>query len=658
MVTIMSDSIASRPLVEVTSKKLPQVYAPQAVVIRGVRSDGIHFKVDIGRVCYLERAMDSESFLSGKHYIPSSVNTKSLSLERVEWLRNYLYTAFHKGWRDETLRQNLHCLRYFFHFCDFDGGLKPTTLEGIVSEYQRYQNILDQKGRVNGDSSLKPSSILKRLNAARSFIQWAFQLSNNEILALIPKQRSRQSSTVSEGRSVSLQDGQDYLRACAVYFNQFADSILDNHYPILVSLPSDEREHLYWHSNLGTSLVSLPNCFTKEGDPLPFQAIKDVLATNFKSKSSEKSEFYDRALVRNRNEWIGGKLTPQKVYAYNLSVFCFFQIYLAFTAANVQPTLDLKITDIDLSKVGASAFAKKHKFRAGRTVRFEAPSQLKREIIKFLKLRAWVETLELPGDYQEYLFVKIGETNKLQRFDRSAGATLIRKSILFNGLAKISSREIRQLTGEYFIRKSLGKVSLVAKKLNNSVATTAKAYTSIDIESQAKEMNRYHEELSSQVRYFNRITSSPLPVSLASEDESERIASGSCTNMNGVTPYRAKGFNSKAPEPTCGTFESCLFCEYFAVHEDFEDIHKLLSLKEALNATSVIRNDSEHHEAVVKPAIFRIDEILGFVSKNNRELGSVIRQAEDEIEMGNYYRHWGKQIEILTRLVSSAGRGL
>ncbi len=601
--------------------------------------------------------MDSEGFLSGKHYIPSPVNNKSLSLERVEWLKNYLYTSFHKGWRDETLRQNLHCLRHFFHFCDFDGGLKPTTLEGLVSEYKRYQIILDQKGRLNGGSSLKPSSILKRLNTARSFIQWAFQLSNNEILALIPKHRSRQSTTVNEGRSVSLQDGQDYLRACAVYFNQFADSILNNQYPIPVSPPYDEREHLYWHSSLGTSLVSLPNCFTKEGEPLPFQEIKDVLAKNFKSKLSEKSDFYDRALVRNRNEWMNGKLIPHKVYAYNLSVFCFFQIYLAFTAANVQPTLDLKIADIDLSKVGSSAFAKKHKFRAGRTVKFEAPNHLKREIIKYFKLREWAESLGLPGDAQEYLFVKIGEKNKLQRFDRSSGSVLIRKSILFKGLTKISSRDIRQLTGEYFIRKSQGKVSLVAKKLNNSIATTARAYTSIDIESQAKEMNRYHEELSSQVKYFNRTASSPLPVSLASEDESERIASGACTNMNGEIPSRANGFNSKAPEPTCGTFESCLFCEYFAVHEDFEDVHKLLSLREALNATSIIRNDSEHHEAVVKPAIFRIDEILGFVSKNNRGLEDVIRQAEDEIEMGNYNRHWSRQIEILTRLASSAGRG-
>lgn len=654
--TTMNDSIDHRPLIEINHKSLPKVYAPQAAIVKGVRSDGMYFKVDIGRVCYLERAMDSGHYLSGKHYIPSSVNTKSLSPERVKWLQNYLYTAFNRGWRDETLRHNLHCLRYFFHFCDFDGGLKPTTLDGLVSEYQRYTNILDQRGCMNGDSYLKPSSILKRLNTARSFIQWAFQLSNSEILALIPKQRSRQSNSVNESRSVSLQDGQDYLRACAVYFNQFADAILDNQYPIPVSHPHDEREYLYWHSNLGTSLVSLPNCFTKEGEPLPYQEIKDILARNFKTKTQSKFGFYDRALVFNRNEWISGKLTPQKVYAYNLSVICFFQIYLAFTAANVQPTLDLHISDIDFRKVGSSAFAKKHKFRAGRTVRFEAPSHLKREIEKYLKLRAWAESFELPGDVNDYLFVKIGENNKLQRLDRSNGITLIRKSLLFKGITKVLPRDIRQLAGEYIIRKSQGKVSLVAKKLNNSIATTAISYMSIDIETQAQEMNRYHEELSSQVRYFNRTTLSPLPVIFASKDESERIATGSCTNINGEVPSRAKGFNAKAPEPACGTFESCLYCEYFAIHEDFEDIHKLLSLREALKATSIIRNDSEHHEAVVKPAIFRIEEILDFIRNDNSQLTEVIRQAEDKIEMGNFNQHWGRQIEILLRRANSSGR--
>ena len=645
VVIIMNDHKGTRSLIEITSKSLPKVYAPQALVIKGIKADSTPFKIDIGRLCYLERTMDSNHYLSGKHYTPSSVNIKSLSLERVEWLRNYLYVVLNKGWRDETLRKSLHNLRYFFHFCDFDGGSRPTTLVGVVSEYERYQNILDQRGRMAGDSSLKASSILKRLESARSFIQFAFQLSSSEILALIPKLRSRRSNTVVEARTVSLEDGQVYLRACATYFNQFADSILNNHYPVPVSSPNVESEYLYWHSYLGTSLVSLPNCFTKEGELLPYYKIEGILTKSLKDKIKNKSEFYDRVLIHNRNEWMDNKLTPQKIYAYNFSVFCFFHIYLAFTAANVQPTLDLKISDLDLSKLGTSVFAKKHKFRAGRAVGFEAPSHLKLEILKFLKLREWADSLELLGDAQEYLFVKIGEGKKLKRIDRTNGSILLRGSALFKGVPIISSMDIRQLTSEYFIRKSRGKLSLVAKKLNNSLAMAAKSYTSVDIDSQAKEMNRYHKELSSKVQYFNRTTHSPLPVVFTVNEDSERIATGSCTNIEGVVPFRSDGFNSKAPEPACGTFESCLFCEYFAIHEDFEDIHKLLSLREALRAASMVRNDSEHYETIVKPILYRIDEIIDF--SNNNGLKEIIIKAKDEIEMGNFNQYWDKQIKIL-----------
>ncbi|AXN29763.1 hypothetical protein DVV14_00005 [Vibrio coralliilyticus] len=106
---------------------------------------------------------------------------------------------------------------------------------------------------------------------------------------------------------------------------------------------------------------------------------------------------------------------------------------------------------------------------------------------------------------------------------------------------------------------------------------------------------------------------------LASEDESERIATGSCSNLDGKVPSRAKGFNAKAPEPSCGTFESCLFCDYFAIHEDFEDIHKLLSLKEALNATSMIRMiqsimkllSSQHYFELTKFWILQAIIIMG-----------------------------------------------
>jgi hypothetical protein len=655
---MMDDYSVTRHLVVVSPQNLPEVYSPQTIVVRGVKSDGMLFNVDIGRVCYLEREDNSVHYSHSNNFTVKKVSPRSLSRERVKWLRNYLNFVFHLGWRDETLRTALGCVRSFFDFCDFSVGKSPITLDGLVKEYQRYLIELDQRVRINGAMSLKSSTISKRLFNARCFIQCAFELSNNDMLMLIPLYRSRILQKEAEFKLISLREGQDYLRACTIYFNQFSDAILRNDYPVYVTPPNSSRSDLYWHSTNGASLKSLPGCFYKNGDPLQYKEIKEIIAKNFKSKVKDKSAFYNKTLIRNRSNWkngVNGKLIEQKAYAYNLSTFCFFQLYLGYTAANVQPTLDLKISDIDPSKIGSSVFARKHKFRSGRAVDFTAPSHLKIEIVKYLKLRKWAEKIGGAGIAGEYLFVSISTDKKLKRLSRGSGSSLIRKSLLFEGITKITSKDVRRLTGEYFIRKSQGKISLLAKKLNNSIATTARSYTGIDIESQAREMHRFNEELNIQIRQFNRTTQNPVAVKLGKEGQSERVATGSCGNIKGEIPLRARGFNYEVPEPSCGTFESCLFCEHFAVHEDFEDIHKLLSLRKALHLSSVIRNDSEHHKAVVQPALFRIEEIVDFLRKNKRII-KVINLVEEELEKGNYNKHWGIQIKILQDRINNLVR--
>ncbi len=650
----MSKSV--RPIVEVSIGHPPAVFAPQGVIVKGFKSDGSLFQVDIGRVCYLDRKKDLDMPSKGKNHTKGRVNIDSLSSERVNWVRNYLSCILRTGWREETLRGELYNLRYFFQFCDFDGGSKPETLAGVVGEYQRYHALLDQRGRMSGKPSLSGSTIYKQLKSTRRFIQWAFDLSNEEILALIPKSRTFKSNVEEEWNASNLNKGQDYLRACISCFNQFADAILDNQYPIRVKPPNSSDENLYWHGTRATTLKSLPGCFDKNGDPLPYDDIRHVLIKNFNSQCERR--FYDNTLVRNRRRWKNGVLTSQKRYAYNVSTFCFFCVYLGFTGANVQPTLDLRISNIDLSKIGSGAFAKKHKFRAGRTISFTAPSHLKREVLKYLKIREWAEKQGISGDVEDFLFIKIGENNYLKRLERNSGIGLVRESPLFKGVEQITSSELRRLSGEYFIRKSQGKISLVAKKLNNSISVAAKAYMATEKESQAIEMNRFHSELGLKVRSFERISADPISIRLAESQTSERVAIGSCSNLEGDVPLRSKGFNSEAPEPACGTFESCLFCSYFSIHIDVEDVHKLLSLREALHLASVIRNDPEHYMAVIEPALFRIEEILTFISGKNNSAVGIISEVEKYIEMGVYSVHWSRQIQALTARSKNFGEEL
>ena len=640
----MSNSFSNRQLIEISTKQVEDIIAPQYTVIVGIRSDGVTFKVDIGRVCYTDRENDSGNLRNKtQSYITGLVNESTLSIERTGWLRRYLIEILQKGWRDETVRGKLHNLRYFFDFCDFKGS-KPLTLNDLASNYKYYQITLYQKARLSRKSISAPT-LYSKLNNARDFIKIAYELSDNDMLSIIPKQRNM--GYRGNERESSLEDFKNYLQTCITYFNEFSDAILNNIYPIPISLAKSSSKDYYWDSTKPSGIKKLSNCFDSDGKPLPFNEIKIILSDYYDNEHSQKY-FYQDTLINHRNKWINEELDSRKTYAYNLCTYCFYYIYLSFTAANIQPTLDLKISDLNIENLGLSTFARKHKYRAGRQIEFSAPSQLKRYLIQYLKLREWVDSLGLSGDCEEYLFVRIGEHRQLKRFARSSVSSTDENSPLFKGIKRIAARDIRNLCAEYYIKHSKGNLSLVARKLNNSLATVAKSYTSINIESQAIEMNQYHEKMTTAILRLNRTNRQTISVKTSTQYDTERIPTGSCSNLSNNSPIRAKGFNNEAPAPSCATFESCLFCEFFAIHTDFEDIHKLLSLREALLKSSEIRNDPEHYLIAIEPSLYRIDEIINILQKKDNEVIRLINDAKQDIGMQIYNKYWSKHIEFLT----------
>ncbi|MGB6926833.1 MAG: hypothetical protein WBE07_10680, partial [Psychrobacter sp.] len=119
-------------------------------------------------------------------------------------------------------------------------------------------------------------------------------------------------------------------------------------------------------------------------------------------------------------------------------------------------------------------------------------------------------------------------------------------------------------------------------------------------------------------------------------------------NLSDNDPVKALGFNNEAPNPSCATFESCLFCEFFAIHIDFEDIHKLLSLKEALLKSSMIRDDPEYHLLSIEPSLFRIDEIINILKGKDNRVIELVDDAEQKIKMQIYNEYWDEHINFLT----------
>ena len=205
----MSNSFSNRQLIEISTKQVEDIIAPQYTVIVGIRSDGVTFKVDIGRVCYTDRENDSGNLRNKtQSYITGLVNESTLSIERTGWLRRYLIEILQKGWRDETVRGKLHNLRYFFDFCDFKGS-KPLTLNDLASNYKYYQITLYQKARLSRKSISAPT-LYSKLNNARDFIKIAYELSDNDMLSIIPKQRNM--GYRGNERESSLEDFKNYLQ--------------------------------------------------------------------------------------------------------------------------------------------------------------------------------------------------------------------------------------------------------------------------------------------------------------------------------------------------------------------------------------------------------------------------------------------------------------
>jgi len=621
-------------------------------------ADGGVFRVDIGRVCYTKREKDIHNYFhAANQYEAARIDVSSLSQERIQWVSRYLEYISQKNMRNETIRGILYQLKNFFNYCDFE-GTQPTTFDDLIVNYQSYQLVLLQKVR---SAIYSASTVYKLLRVNREFIKIAFNLSDAEILAFIPKPRHRE--TTLKTRDSSLDDLEKYIQTCILCFNHFADSVLENRYPVQVKLLDSDDEFLYWHAPSIQELKSIPNCLDKAGNLAAFSDIEKALSCYFESDRARK-DFYRHSLVRNREKWMNDSFCPRKIYAYNFSMYCFFRIYVAFTAANVQPSLDLKISDLDVSKIGSGSFAKIYKHRAGKKVHFTSSSYLKRLLLKYLKLRSWVNDQEYAQDQEvdDYLFVGISERKKMIRLVQNAGWSTMNNSLFFKRIKPISLREIRGLAGEYVIKQSKGKLSLVAKKLNNTITTVAKSYTSIYLESQAIEMNEFHEGVSLKIQQFNRDTCDIIPINIVEENHVsgnvERIATGSCSNLSSVDPIRAIGFNENAPEPECGTFESCLFCKFFSLHLDFEDIHKLLSLKEALLKTSIIRNDPEHFNVAVEPSIYRISEIVENLQNQKPDTKNLVDDVKNTIEMGIYNDNWTKQIMMLEKVIKESNEEL
>lgn len=192
-----------------------------------------------------------------------------------------------------AVTQNSGWSRRFFDFCDFKGS-KPIDLDSLVSNYKYYQINLYHKSRLTEGESLSASTLYSNLNVARDFIKIVFELSDIEMLNILPKPRYRGHN--NKERKHSQEDFRVFLQTCITCFNEFSKAILDNIYPVPVTLPSSpSSKDYYWTSPSSLGVRKMPNLFDSKNELLTFDKIKPILEPNFKNEYSIR-KFYKNTL--------------------------------------------------------------------------------------------------------------------------------------------------------------------------------------------------------------------------------------------------------------------------------------------------------------------------------------------------------------------------
>lgn len=320
---------------------------------------------------------------------------------------------------------------------------------------------------------------------------------------------------------------------------------------------------------------------------------------------------------------------------------------LAFTAAtgcnlSVAQALEVDTLEIVPSTQGRRFSGTKAR-AGGKTVVPEFGLRFAPVFKKYLQLREWV----LNGSDSALVFPVASAEDRISPVGRVSIVAF--KNFFSRALPEtvwITPTHWRKNVSYQYVRLSGGDMALTAEKLSNTVDTVRQAYSRPAIEDFAGEMTSFFEAMHQAAIDRTRIVER-IPVCILDEKRPEAVTgAGACGKASETQPERAQGFTEQAPTPTCRDPETCLFCKFYAVHSDEEDIHRLLSLRYLIQAIKH-KQQIDHWQSKFAPTVHRIDEVLSAIQDTDGGSQSMINRVREEVESGNLDAFWSIHFDTL-----------
>lgn len=628
---------------------ITDVYQPRDVVvvplplsdsIQGVKKETIVLKfgerkhLDIGCVCYLNRRFSINRTQSTTSCV---VELSSFSQKRiwlVESMVQLLSNEISSGTRRSiTAFQWAKTFRDFMNWCDKNNFLAEdcsrSHVELALNKFVDYLRDTVQNNAKSLNVQAKTQNVVIRI------FRHLFQSEDIGlgINLLISRSNAYKATPVPSESNQSM--ALAWLRAL---FHGLSDFVLTNaRYPARLTVP----EHLHWPENSiwifpfaqwaispGRERTSMPLVQYDEGRLL---SEDEFIGLNGKGVSVEKVRMLRKRLVTsidNANSAPGNK---HRIRRAMCAQSAFIELFIAETAMNPSQVFNLPWSS-EMTAAMNSPSTERQRFRsvkyraAGRIVSFEIGAKFLNEFRKFIRLREYL----LGENHCSTLFFTINtrtgwapEPFKMNRIYHS-----IRK--LDPTLRPISHREWRAAKQDWAIRNT--DPVIAAKLLQHSEITSLRAYSNGSQVSHEMEMGDF----------FNHVDQIILEKRKADE-VTQVISLGLCTSPDQPEPVTDTGII-----PVCGKPEGCLFCDKYRVHSDETDIHKLLSCRYCVVATSGLATTEEQHSDFFGPVLQRIDFILEELAR--RLPAEYMRLKKEVEEYGELTPYWQTKLEMLQEL--------
>ena len=626
-------------------------FQPELTVLEAL--SGPRRFIRIYRLCYLERRSLDPSITSRNER--DKVKLSSLCVKRVAMIQPIIKGLLegHSG------IPHFNLIECAINWIDMEArSAELHTLEGARKIYRDYTDHLRHRLRLSnvGDT---PQSIgyasAQRLQLGMAVVcGLASELSTDVVLSWairIPQKKNGANELPTPATTAD-----DHSLAYALhirFFNAFSQAVLNNTTPpVVVELADLGFEDLIYYHKHANNARGWAECNTHYGNNgwMPFFYRREgVFEGKFKAFRAILAEHgitppHDSSFVSIRNNNLHFSSSALRELA-NHATRHFGYLLLSEAGGNTTHLANINCQNVRLDRALGLASTRAIKGRAN----YEEQEQLidirfaQTTWKQYLRLRTWMAQ-QLETAPTQGLFL-LGRNSTSAPYTLLSCASITQLPLWPKNAPTLATRPARKHRTVNLLEDSGGNIQLVAGMQSATPQTIERHYAFKNREEAAKVMGDYFE---AQAKAAELRHKSIRPVRII--ESGDRIHSGTC-DAHEAEPKLIEGYEELGIVPRCSAPVTCIFCIYFGLHSNVEDLVRLLTIKLWVEIQSRLSSiNIDDHFRKFAPYLNRIQQITEEISNLNGEISERMQDALIRFEGGERDLYWNAKINALLEM--------